>query len=408
MVKLPFKESIELGDSLNQATKRFFYLEKRLDSKPILKTGYQNFIQEFLDLDHMEEVPAADVDCPPNKCFYLPHHCVFKEDSTTTKLRVVFDGSAKTTNGVSINDALMVGPVVQDDLFSIINRFRFYRIALSGDIEKMYRQIGLRQEDRDFHRLLWRDTFSSPIKHLRMTRVIYGVSCSAHVATRCLTEVANRTKKPQVAKAIKHSFYVDDFLGGANSLEEAIQLVNDLRQELLKYGFPLRKWSSNDQNLIKSISNELRAEKDNLKLFAVDYKVKALGVSWKPNQDVFIFKCSLDPVKKLTKRNLLSEISKLFDPLGWLAPLIIQFKILMQQTWIRGLSWDDVVPEDISATWNDLQSSLSAIHDIQIPRAIINNTITELQIRKKWLLKGPEIAIGDLVLLAEDNEAPLQ
>ena len=134
-----------------------------------------------------------------------------------------------------------------------------------------------------------------------------------------------------------NSFYVDGFLGGAKSLEEAIQLVNDLRQELLKYGFPLRKWSSNDQNL-QSISNELRAEKDNLNLFADDYKVKALGISWKPNQDVFIFKCSLDPVKKLTKRNLLSETSKLFDPLGWLAPLIIQFKILMQQTWVRGLS----------------------------------------------------------------------
>ena len=89
VVKLPFKESIELGDSLKQATKRFYYLEKRLDSKPKLKTGYQNFIHEYSDLDHMEEVPAADVECPPNKCFYLPHHCVFKEDSSTTKLRVV-------------------------------------------------------------------------------------------------------------------------------------------------------------------------------------------------------------------------------------------------------------------------------------------------------------------------------
>ena len=87
----------------------------------------------------------------------------------------------------------------------------------------------------------------------------------------------------------------------------------------------------------------------------------------------------MDPVKKLTKRNLLSETSNLFDALGWLEPLIIQFKIPMQQTWVRGLSWDDLVP-DISATWNDLQSSLSAIHDIQIPRAIINNTIAELEI----------------------------
>ena len=117
-------------------------------------------------------------------------------------------------------------------------------------------KLGLRQEDRDFHRLLWRDTASSPIKHLRMTRVIYGVSCTSHVATRSLTEVANRSKKSHIADLIKLSFYVDDFLGGANSLEEAIQLVIGLRQELLEYGSPLRKWSSNDKNLIKSISSE--------------------------------------------------------------------------------------------------------------------------------------------------------
>ena len=132
----PFKESIELGDSLNQVTKRFHYLEKRLDSKPNSKTGYPNFIQEILDRDHMEDVSAADVYCQPNKCFYVPHQGVFKKDTTTTKLRVVFDASAKTTNGVSINDAIMVGPVVQDDIFSIINQFRFHQIALCRDIEK--------------------------------------------------------------------------------------------------------------------------------------------------------------------------------------------------------------------------------------------------------------------------------
>ena len=278
----------------------------------------------------MEEVPQHQMQRPANQCYYLPHHCVFKEDSTTTKLRVVFDGSAKTSNGISINEALMVGPVVQGDLFAIITRFRFYKIALTGDVEKMYRQVGLREEDRDFHRILWRETSSSPLKHFRLTRVIYGVSCAAHLSTRTLVEIAKRTQKPHVAKALKHSFYVDDYLGGANSLEEAHQLLTDLRQELLHYGFPLRKWSSNSQDLLKSIDKDLRTENDELKLFSEDFKVKALGIKWTPNSDEFIFKSSLDPPQQLTKRNLLSATSKLFDPLGWLAPIVIQFKILMQ------------------------------------------------------------------------------
>ena len=277
--KLPLKESITLGNSLDQAMKRFNFLERRLDLKPDLRKRYQAFIREFLDVNHIEEVPPDQLNCPPEKCFYLPHQCVFKEDSTTTKLRVIFDGSAKTTSGISINDAMMIGPVVQDDLFSIITRFRFYKIALSGDIEKMYRQVGLKEEDRDFHRLLWRDDSSMPIKHLRMTSVIYGVSCSAQLSTRCLKEVAQQTEKENVANALKHSFYVDDFLGGANLIEEAETLIQDLRSELIKYGFPLRKWSSSHPEFIQNLSTDLRAESDDLKLFSEDYKVKALGIS---------------------------------------------------------------------------------------------------------------------------------
>ena len=145
----------------------------------------------------------------------------------------------------------MVGPVVQDDLFSIITRFRFSKVALSADIEKMYRQVGLKEGHKDFHRLLWRNTSHDPLKHLRITRIVFGVSSSAHLSTRCLTETANRTQKPHVALALRHAIYDDDFLGGANSLEEAQQLIQDLRDELSNYDFPLRKWSLSDLDLIK-------------------------------------------------------------------------------------------------------------------------------------------------------------
>ena len=153
---------------------------------------------------------------PVDSVYYQPHHCVFKEDSTTTKLRVVFDGSATTSTGQSLNDTLMVGPTVQDDLYSIIMRFRFYPIDLSADITKMYRQVALEDKSKDFHRILWRSNKSDKIKHLRMTRVTYGIASSAFYSTSCLNEVADQSKNSMIKESLKNCFYVDDFLGGAN------------------------------------------------------------------------------------------------------------------------------------------------------------------------------------------------
>ena len=179
----------------------------------------------------------------------------------------------------------------------------------------MYRQVGLKEVYRDFHRLFWRITSQDPLKHLRLTRIIHGVSCSAHLSTPCLTETANRTQKPHVAHAHRHAFYADDFLGGAHSLEEAKQLIQDLRDELLNYGFQLRKWSSSDPDLIEKLPVNLRAQHDALKFFAEDYKVQALLFFWQPNLDYFVSKCPLEEKERFTQRSLLSATSKLFDPL---------------------------------------------------------------------------------------------
>ena len=147
-----------LGESLTQAESRFKSLERRLDGNPDLRKRYSDFIYEFVSQDHMEVTPREEINIPSNQVYYLPHHCVFKEDSTTTKLLVVFDGSAKTSNGCSLNESLMVGPVVQNDLFTILNRFRFKVVALSADIATMYRQVELDSPDKNFHRLLWRNS----------------------------------------------------------------------------------------------------------------------------------------------------------------------------------------------------------------------------------------------------------
>ncbi|XP_055838755.1 uncharacterized protein LOC129906835 [Episyrphus balteatus] len=133
VVRLPFKEdpSVFLGDSFEVAKRRFLALERKLEKNQELKQLYASFMQEYEDLGHMSPIDESKL-C--NTHFFIPHHCVMKPESTSTKLRVVFDASAKSSSGNSLNDSLMVGPTVQPDLFSIITKFRMHRYVFTGDI----------------------------------------------------------------------------------------------------------------------------------------------------------------------------------------------------------------------------------------------------------------------------------
>ena len=204
-----------------QARRRFLSLEKRLQSDPQLKEGYCNFIHEFAELKHIEPVPIDDIHKPNEKINFLPHHCVQKAESTTTKLRVVFDGSAKSDNGTSLNSSLMVGPTIQQDLFSLLVRFRLHRVELTADIAKMYRQLVLDTSARDFHRFLWREDPNQPIQQFRMTRVNYAITPAAYHSVRALVEVRNRCSNKEIAMTIKNDFNVDDYLSGTDSLAAA-------------------------------------------------------------------------------------------------------------------------------------------------------------------------------------------
>ena len=216
------------GDSFKQARLRFEAQERRLQRNPGVKEQYKAFIKEFEDMGHLEEVPPDELDNGCENHYYLPHHAVFKESSATTKLRVVFDGSAKTSSGVSLNDILMIGPVLQPNIFDLLIRFRLYKFGLTADVAKMYRQTALAKKARRFHRLLWRDNPKDEFRHLQLTRVIYGIASSGYHAVRSLQETAKLTDNENVRTAILEGFYVDDFLSGCNTLEDAKGLQDEL------------------------------------------------------------------------------------------------------------------------------------------------------------------------------------
>ena len=198
-VRLPFKaDGHSLGQSRASAKKRFINLKNKLKRDNLLKVRYSDFVNKFLKLGHLEKVLDGELDNANH--YYMPHHCVLKDVSTTTKLRVVFDTSAKTTTGLSLNDCLMVGPKLQDDQFCILIRFRFFKVALSAEVAKIYRQVGINPRDRDFMRLLWRFSEDEPVETFCLTRVICGVASSSNHSIRCLREAAQLDCVPKAAK----------------------------------------------------------------------------------------------------------------------------------------------------------------------------------------------------------------
>ena len=188
--------------------------------------------------------------------FYLPHDAVIKSDSLTTKTRVVFDGSAKTSSDISLNDSLMVGPTIQDDLFSLLTRFRTHKYALTADIEKMYCQVLVHLGDCIYLKILFRENEYEPIKTYSLNTVTYRASCASFLGIRALHQLAidKGAQHPIAAAFLQRDYYVDDLLTGANTRHEAALLRKELMELLEKAGFPLRKWASNDSTFISDVS----------------------------------------------------------------------------------------------------------------------------------------------------------
>ena len=139
---------------------------------------FANAVQEYFDMEHAELVPVADLGKPCSEVFYLPMHTVHKETSSTSKVRVMFDTSAKTASSTSLSDHLLIGPTVHSSIIDIKLRFRHHRVALITDISWMYRVVLLPKHQRDLHRFVWRKDPQQPLKDYRMTRLTFGISAS--------------------------------------------------------------------------------------------------------------------------------------------------------------------------------------------------------------------------------------
>ncbi|XP_029177719.1 uncharacterized protein LOC114945619 [Nylanderia fulva] len=377
VVKLPIRDQLidKLGDSRSIAMSRLKGIEKRFKRQPDLEEQYKQFINEYISLGHMQKIELQLDESSP--CFYLPHHCVFKSNNQTSKIRVVFDASCKSTEGLSLNDALMIGPVVQQELTSILIRFRFFIYVFSADVIKMYRQVLVDPSQTRLQRILWRDDPANNVDTYELLIVTYGTSSASYLATRCLTYHADQyaAKYPVGSREVKRSFYVDDFLSGADTLHEA-KVLRDELIELLRIGsFELSKWASNCPELLKNIKDR----DEEVITIHNETDSSILGIQWNQVKDVFHFAYNSDSTNSaVSKRVILSEVSRLFDPLGLLGPVIVIAKLILQDLWKAGIHWDESVPQELHTSWLKFKSQLHAVNQLQIPRGVKYNPDSQL------------------------------
>ncbi|XP_055714822.1 uncharacterized protein LOC129808940 [Phlebotomus papatasi] len=364
IVELPFNDKVnELGNNQAAATKQLFYLERRLNKNSDLKQEYSNVFNEYLSLNIIEAVPFNEMGLAS---YYLPHHCVIREQSTSTKVRIVFNASSKSQSGLSLNDCLKVGPVVQPTLVSVLLRFRQHKFALTCDIVKMYLQVLLEPKHRDYQRFVWRENADDPVKAFRFRTVCFGVAPSPFLATRVLNQlVADEGEDfPLASRAILSNFYVDDCLmSSVTSVEELLELKGQLISLLNRAGMQLSKFKSNCPYAIEDKPATQQT------LHFEDETVKTLGMIWNPNSDTFQYIVQeIIEDQPVTKRLILSTIARIFDPIGLISPLITKAKLIFQSTWEVSTTWDQPVPDDLSMEWKIFVEDLPLIQYLRIPR----------------------------------------
>ena len=371
MVRLPrSEEKADLGESKTQALNRARANERSLIKRQKL-TEFNAVMQEYIDLGHAQPV-GAKAHLPSSEIYYMPVHAVFKDSSTSTKVRAVFDASAKTTNKRSLNDLLAVGPTLHPTLSQIILNFRTYVVAISSDISKMYREVILHPADRALHRFIWRNSQDSDWKEYEMHRVTFGVAASPYLAVKTMQQAALDfgEEHPEAQWHINNSFYVDDLMGGADTPQAAIDLADQLCNILSKANFHLRKWRSNSTEVLREIPVEMQEKlptQDLVEMNSAQYP-KALGLTWDSRNDNMATHVNVPATYATTKSGIVGDIARTFDILGWLAPAILPMKIMYRDLAKSKIGWEEEVAEEFKKRHKEWRDQLHLLAEVKLPR----------------------------------------
>ena len=324
-------------------------------------------MEDLLEKGYATKAQPAEAQ---GKTWYLPHHAV-QHPAKPGKVRVVFDCSAKY-HGKSLNDELLQGPDLTNSLVGVLTRLRQDPVAFMSDVEAMFHQVRVNPEDRSALRFLWwpdGDLDLEPEEYM-MTVHLFGAVSSPSCANFALKKTAADNQadfSSEAVRTVERNFYVDDCLKSVESEEDAIHLSGELSQLLKRGGFRLTKWLSNKRKVVESVPESDHAASVRDLDFDRTLTERALGVRWHVTSDTFGFKIATKD-KPPTRRGILSVISSIYDPLGFVAPFHLSAKILLQNLCRKQLGWDDLISEEDLLCWKSWLEELPRLEQFAIER----------------------------------------
>ena len=369
-VPIPFKdEHPYFPNNRAQALARLNQTVTNLKKKGTYET-YDIEMRKLVENEYVEEVPSMALDRNDGLVWYLPHFPVYHPDKPD-KTRPVMDAKCKY-NGVSLNSNCLQGPDLNNKLIDILIRFREYDSALTGDIKAMYHQVLIPEQERDVLRFFWYNS-AGKLTAYRWTRHIFGgIWCAASTTYALRRALKDGNADEDVNKAIVDNTYVDDTINSLRGEGNAAKLPPKMIKVLDSKNFTMCKFAGYPQSVIRYVPKELRAK--DVKEFELDPETAALGIRWDTKNDTLFYRkrekdCFV--AEKMTLRLMLSGSASIWDPPGYILPIVIVGRLLFQEASRLGLGWDNPLPEELASRWLKWWQTLDLLPTIIFPRCML-------------------------------------
>ena len=327
----------ELPNNEVQAKKKLEATGRRLSKTPEHATAYDRQMMEMKEMQFARKLTKQELETYEGTVHYIAHQEILRPERTTP-IRIVFNSSA-SFQGHRLNDYWIKGPDLLNSLFGVTLRLRENEVAVTGDISKMWHRVLIPKQDQQVHRYLWRNMETNRKPDVSVKTVLaFGDKPAPAMAQIAQRKTADQAKGsyPEAAQVLKNNTYIEEICDSLHSVQQAKRLTTELDEVLLKGGFQVKGWLSN-----QSLENEIiRQEKPEMKLLQRAAQDKILGTVWNHAKDMLLFNVNPPNHITLTKRTVLSQIARIFDPAGFAAAFLVRAKIGMQRLWQQGLEWD--------------------------------------------------------------------